>query len=44
MKASVNAYGEEETPKEEKKHFDNTPSELDELTHQELRLMYDRVS
>ena len=44
MKASVNAYGEEETPKEEKKHFDNTPSELDELTHQEIRLMNERAS
>ena len=27
-----------------KKPLDNTPSELDELTHQELRLMYDRAS
>ena len=27
-----------------KKPFDNTPSELDELAHQELRLMYDGAS
>ena len=44
MKAPANAYEEEETPKEEKKTLDNTPSELDELTHQELRLMYDRAT
>ncbi len=44
MKASANAYGEEEAPKEKKNPFDDTPSELDEFTHQKLRLMYDMAS
>jgi len=34
--------GAEEKPKEEEKPFENTPSELDDLTHHELRLMFDR--
>jgi Na+/melibiose symporter-like transporter len=31
-----------EKPKEEEKPFENTPSELDDLTHHELRLMFER--
>lgn len=32
----------DEQLKEEEKPFENTPSELDDLTHHELRLMFDR--
>ena len=43
-KSPAKSDGKEDASTEEEKPFENTPSDLDDLTHQELRLMYDRAS